>query len=115
MPSYEAGFPKSMYHPQHAPSQMASQVIGESDKKFGPNISGSPMRFPPEMANNSNDEAQLRSRGYLPVGEAPKVTDYHEYPLMLGHPEHVDAVPDRIDAQMVNGAIQTFSIRGSPE
>lgn len=98
-------YPKNMVHPQYAPS-----VIVRDGKDY----SGTATRFPPVAAVNADEEGYYRSRGYLEVGEAPPMTAYQEYPLMLTHPLYVPEQPPRTEAQLVDGALKTFPVPGTP-
>ncbi|TAL03702.1 MAG: hypothetical protein EPO08_03425, partial [Rhodospirillaceae bacterium] len=79
------GFPQMMIHPQHR-----AAVVREFSSADG--LPGAPERFPPVEVHNEDQEAMLRSRGYLRYGEAlPKMIEFNEYPKLMRHPEHVPA------------------------
>lgn len=89
-------FPKTMTHP-HArkgsakPVQYKDPVSGRAVTDY----QGTPDRLPPLFVENAEQEERARAKGYLDFGEAPPpVAGYSEYPLMLVHPKHVDAVPE---------------------
>lgn len=105
-----AGFPVVMTHPQYKAAE--TWVSGAGDGNFN----SSPARFPPVTVNDENQEAMYRARGYLRYGEAmPKVAEYSEYPLMMSHPDHADAVPVTMGARMENGQMIQFTIAGTAE
>lgn len=112
------GFPKQMHHPQYVPGQVISNdgrgAVGVDGVGMRI-VSGSPARFPPVMVDDPDMEELVRSRGYLAIGEAPRVTDYHEYPLMLQHPDHVDAVPATTGGEMRDGVLVTYPVAPIPE
>ena len=69
------------------------------------------------LVENPDQEEEARARGYLAAGEAPAPpVDFEEYPLMMAHPDHRDAIPDEIIPQrMPDNSIQTTVVPGSTE
>jgi hypothetical protein len=103
------GFPIIMVHPQHR-----AATVQDFDSNDG--LPGTPERFPPIEVHSPDQEAETRARGYLRHGEAvPKVADFSEFPKMMRHPKHVDAIPPSQGAQMVDGRLTTYPIPGVPE
>jgi len=101
----EPGYPKLMVHPSHVPAK-----INEGD------LPTEPERFPPIEVHSDAQEKQQRARGYLRYGESmSKVADFSEYPKLLRHPDHVDAIPPSSGAQMVDGRMMIYPIPGVPE
>jgi hypothetical protein len=110
----EPGFPIVMMHPQHRDAVIRTIDSDPSSPDYG--LPGAPERFPPIEVHSADQEAAVRARGYLRHGEAmPKVAEFSEYPKMMRHPQHVDAVPPSQGAQMVDGRLTTFPIPGVPE
>lgn len=106
------GYPKTMVHPHYAPAILARPTpMGQ------PNQQGAPARWPPVTVYRPEDEQEQRSKGYLMIGEAPPARpEYAEYPMMLVHPEHVDAIPDETIAKReTNGELVVTRLPGKPE
>ena len=100
-----------MVHPQHRPAELRDDI----DSGAGGHP-GAPELWPPVTVFDANQEEMYRAKGYLKYGEAqPKATDYAEYPLMLWHPQHVEALPPTVSARMDNGQFIQFQVPGSPE
>lgn len=98
-------YPKAMVHPAYAPA-----VLGRAPGE------GRPARFPPVTVEAKDQEEEYRAKGYLAHGETGKgIAAYAEFPKMLAHPDHVDAVSDEIIPRRENGQILTTVIRGAPE
>lgn len=108
--------PKTLNHPHYRKSVPQKIVSMQGDVELT-NWRGDPDLFPPITVNNPEQEAFYRAKGYLAPGEPmPKSADYAEYPVMLSHPGHVDAIPDDFDIKKdTNGAIISTRIPGSPE
>lgn len=111
MADYAPGFPKVMSHPRYVPA-----VLSEDPKGFGQAATpGSAARFPPVTVSTPDQEEEYRARGYRAADEAaPGVVPYAEYPMMLSHPDYVEAVPDRLDGHMVDGQLKMVPIKGTP-
>lgn len=115
-------FPKVLHHP-HFRKGVAKPIAGTEQKNqkgevIRQDFQGEPDLFPDVAVNNSDQEAFYRAKGYLVHGEAPPPpADYSEYPVMLSHPEHVEAVPDttEIKKNATTGQPETFRITGTPE
>src|SRR5208283_4363649 len=108
-------FPKTMIHPAHAHAVIGPrQVDNRGRVSYGQSI---PERYPNMLVHDPDQEEEARSRGYLAAGEAPPAPiDFEEYPLMMGHPHHKDAIPDEIIPQrMADNTIQTTVVPGRPE
>ena len=73
--------------------------------------------FPPITVNNPDQEAFYRAKGYLAHGEKPPISaEYREYPLMLSHPDHADAIPEqRMMFKGLDGKPVEQITPGSPE
>lgn len=111
-------FPKLLHHPHFRKGKMTE--VGGRDPVSGKpftDYQGEPDLFPDVTVNNGDQEAFYRAKGYLPHGEAPPTpADYAEYPVMLSHPDHKDAIPDDFDIRKdANGQVVTTRIHGSPE
>src|ERR1700722_16226212 len=103
-----ANYPVSMLHPQFSPAVMVDADAFES-------AVGKPARYPPVQVHNAQQEEEQRARGYLRPGEAAELGDgYHEFPKIMRHPDYEPATKDITDAQMVDGRLQTYVIKGSP-
>lgn len=110
--------PKLMKHP-HARKGVIHEIKGKdavSGREFT-DYQGDPDVFPDVTVKDANTEAYYRSRGYLVPGEVPPPpAEYSEYPVMLVHPDHVDAIPDDFAIEKGdNGEIIRHRIPGSPE
>ncbi len=114
---YEEGYPKTMTHPAYMPAQISQE-----------NYVGRPDRFPPVTVMSPEHEEDMRARGYLNPGESPaRQAHAAEYPKMLAHPLHADAIPSKTEgrivggvfdpasSQMVGGHLETFPVPGVPE
>lgn len=111
-------FPKTLHHP-HFRKGKITELKGKdavSGKAFT-DYQGEPDLFPDVVVNNPDQEAFYRAKGYLPHGEVPPAPiAYCEYPVMLSHPDHVDAVPDDFDIKKgPSGEVISTRIPGSPE
>lgn len=110
--------PKLMKHP-HARKGEIHEIKGKdaiSGREFT-DYQGDPDVFPDVTVKDPTTEAYYRSRGYLIPGEVPPPpAEYSEYPVMLVHPNHVDAVADDFTIEKAeNGEIVRHRIPGSPE
>lgn len=107
------GFPQVMTHPQHRAAVVAN--IDSNPNAPGYGLPGSPERFPPIEVHNEDQEAATRARGYLRYGEQmPALAQFSEYPKIMSHPDHVDAVPLTKASRIENGSLITFDIPGKP-
>lgn len=105
-------FPVVMTHPQYKPAETWVSDADDVDS----NKHNSPARYPPVTVNTEDQEAMYRARGYLRYGESmPKAVEYSEFPLMMWHPNHVEAIPPSMGARMENGQMIQFTIAGTPE
>lgn len=104
----EVGFPQMMVHPQHQ-----SAVVRDFNSSDG--LPGAPERFPPVEVHSADQEEALRAKGYLRYGEQmPKVAEFSEFPKMMHHPDHVDAIPPTMGVRVENGNRIEFQIPGIP-
>lgn len=114
-PSYEA---RVMTHP-HARKGKITQIKGLDAVTGRPftDSQGEPDVFPDVTVRDPNTETYYRARGYIVPGEVPAPpAEYAEYPVMLVHPGHVDAVPvDWHIEKGDNGEIIRHRIEGKPE
>jgi hypothetical protein len=113
-------FPKAMVHPAHSKGiQGRPATMNKETGQFNADaIQGTPCRFPPIQAATKEEEDFYRAKGYLVDGEkAAAVVGYTEYPKMLVHPEHVDAVPDQLHAhkETSDGPTVMTVVKGVPE
>lgn len=110
--------PKLMQHP-HARKGAITEIKGEDPVSGRPftDYQGEPDMFPDVTVKDPTTESYYRSRGYLVPGEVPPPpAEYSEYPVMLAHPDHVDAVPDDFTIEKgENNEIIRHRIPGSPE
>lgn len=108
------GFPKPMHHPDY----VAAEIM-DSGGRSGQRVAvGAPARFPPVSVETPDQEEEYRARGYVCRGEGrpASVVGFHEYPVMLAHPDHVDAVQEqKVPRKEENGGIVFDTIPGSPE
>lgn len=100
-------YPKPMVHPAYK--------AGATHKLADGDYQGDPDRYPPVTVSNDVQENYHRAMGYLAVGETLAHVDYSEYPLMLVHPEHVDAVPESTEARKTETGFETYRVPGLPE
>lgn len=112
------GYPKWMNHP-HYRKGTATLVEGTdpvSGRKFK-DYKGTSDRLPPLFVENADQEEHARMRGYLDPGEAPPAIAHGaEYPLMMVHPDHVDAIPDeKVPHSVDGGPVTIVVIPGKPE
>lgn len=105
-------FPKTLVHPGYAKSVIKAFKHGSAT-----DYHGTPDRYPPVTVHNLDAEEYHRSLGYMLPGEAPHVAPFSEYPLMLSHPDHEDAVPEETGAEkQQDGSIKTFvKVHARPE
>lgn len=112
---YEA---KLMKHP-HARKGEIHEIKGIDQVSGRPftDSQGEPDVFPDVTVKDPTTEAYYRSRGYLIPGEVPPPpAEYSEYPVMLVHPDHADAVADDFTIEKAeNGEIIRHRIPGTPE
>ena len=111
-------YPKTMHHP-HFRKGTATLVEGQdpvSGRKYR-DYQGTPDRLPPLFVENSDQEDHARARGYLDPGEAaPAAALGGEYPLVLVHPDHADAIPDdKMPQKIGDGPVTFVTIPGKPE
>ncbi len=103
-----------MIHPQHKPAEVRD--ISSDPNSGGYGLPGAPERFPPIEVHSAEQEEETRARGYLRYGETvAKVMEFNEYPKMMRHPDHAEAVPATQGAQMVDGKLTSYPIAGTPE
>ena len=114
-PAYEAVV---MKHP-HARKGKITQIKGVDPISNRPytDSQGEPDVFPDVTVKDPQTEAYYRSRGYIVPGEVPPPpAEYAEYPVMLVHPDHVDAIPDDWHIEKGDsGEIIRHKILGKPE
>jgi hypothetical protein len=107
-----------MKHP-HARKGKVTQIKGVDAVSGRPftDSQGEPDVFPDVTVKDPHTEAYYRARGYIIPGEVPPPpAEYAEYPVMLVHPEHVDAIPDDWHIEKGdNGEIIRHKILGKPE
>lgn len=119
-------YPKTMTHPHarkgsYKPVPGSGRAVRQDDGTPGEKLmayQGTPDRLPPLFVENAEQEERARAKGYLDFGEAPPpVAGYSEYPLMLVHPKHVDAVPEerRPYRTTEGGPLEWNIIPGKPE
>jgi hypothetical protein len=78
-------YPLVMRHPQHQKAENADGVAL---------VRKTIDRFSPVTVGGQDQEDYYRGLGYIPFGEAPPMpAAFAEYPVMLYHPEAVEAVP----------------------
>lgn len=115
-PAYEA---VTMTHP-HARKGKIIQIKGTdavSGRAFT-DSQGEPDVFPDVTVKDPQTEAYYRAKGYIVPGEVPPPpAEYAEYPVMLVHPDHVDAIPDdwHIEKGEGPGEVIRHKILGKPE
>lgn len=88
--------PRVMAHP-HARKGKITPIVGMDAVSGMPfrDSQGEPDVFPDVTVKDPETETYYRARGYLFHGEVPPPpAEYSEYPVMLVHPNHKDAVPD---------------------
>lgn len=113
-------YPKTMVHP-HAQKGTVTEIKGTDPVSGRPftDRQGTPDRLPPVHVNTAEQEAEARTRGYHAYGETPPAMthDPAEYPLMMCHPDHVDAVPDEKypHKDETTGAVTIMVLKGKPE
>lgn len=110
--------PRTMHHPQFRKGKITE--IKGLDKDSGrpfTDYQGEADTFPDVTVKDATTEAYYRSRGYLMPGEVPPPpAEYSEYPVMMIHPDHVDAVLDSFTIEKAeNGEIIRHRIPGTPE
>ena len=110
--------PKLMKHPHFRKGKITpiEGIDPVSGRPFS-DSQGEPDMFPDVTVKDPTTEAYYRSRGYLIPGEVPPPpAEYSEYPVMLVHPDHVDAIPDDFTIEKAeNGEIIRHRIPGTPE
>lgn len=103
------GYPQIMVHPQHRPAKIHT---GDA-RQQQPN---SPERFPSVEVYTPDQEERERARGYVRFGEQmTNIPVFNEFPKIMRHPGHVDAVKPTQGARMENGAMITYPIPGTQE
>lgn len=110
--------PKLMRHP-HARKGKITQIKGVdavSGRAFT-DSQGEPDVFPDVTVKDPTNEAYYRAQGYIVPGEVPPPpAEYAEYPVMLVHPGHVEAVPETFDVEKTgDGQIIRHRVPGFPE
>lgn len=112
---YEA---KTMHHPQFRKGKITPvEGIDASSGRPFKDFQGEPDVFPDVTVKDQQTEDYYRSRGYLMHGETPAPpADYSEYPVMLSHPDHQDAVADDYVTELgEHKQIIRHLIKGTPE
>jgi hypothetical protein len=101
-------YPKTMNHPNYRKGKMTKLSNGDTQ--------GEPDMLPPVTVNNSDQEAACRRAGYLAAGEAsPPPPEYSEYPVMLVHPDHADAIPPEHVPTKTDAGVTIHIIPGTEE
>jgi len=109
-------YPKTLYHPAFNPGKPAKPLSGQDLIDGKEQEAGIPARFPPVTVKTQKDEDYHRAMGYMGQQESHVFAAYSEYPKMMVHPDHVDAIPDEIDAKKEeNGSITRIVKPGRPE
>ena len=115
MTAYE---PRVMRHP-HARKGKITAIVGTDPVTGRPfrDSQGEPDMFPEVTVKDASTEAYYRSRGYLFDGEVPNPpAEYAEYPVMLVHSKHKEAVPDDYVVEKgEHNEIIRHKIPGNPE
>lgn len=113
------GYPQIMVHPQHRAATISGVrfiKLPDGNERTELDPPGQPERFPNIEVHSSDQEEQQRARGYVRYGETmEKVAEFSEYPKMMSHPDHVDAVPSSSGARMEGNQIIQYSVPGIPE
>ncbi len=89
---YVEGFPKTMVHPSSRPAKLSMDIAATASTPGYYAPAGSPARYLPETVHSPEQEADMRARGYLDVGEPPAQVHYAEYPKILRHSHYTPAV-----------------------
>ncbi len=114
-------YPKTMTHPHHRKGTYkaipGTGKVQADGTVVNPDYQGTADRFPPMFVNNADQEDMARAQGYLQHGEAmPAMKEGTEYPLMLVHPKHEDAIPDdKVPHKVGNGPVSIVIVPGKPE
>lgn len=109
--------PKVMHHPNSRKAKIKPVVGVDAAGRQVTDYQGEPDTLPDVTVKDPTTEAYYRARGYLFVGEVPPPpVEYKEYPVMLIHPDHVDAVPDDWTVEKgEHGEVIRHRIPGTPE
>lgn len=109
-------YPKTLYHPAYSagvpakPLNAVQLAAGEAQE------AGIPCRYAPVTVKTAKDEEYHRAMGYMAQQESHVFAQYSDYPKMMIHPGHVDAVPDAIDMKKDDeGNLVRIVIPGKPE
>lgn len=109
-------FPKMLYHPAWSVGTPAKTEKDPQGRVIGVGARGVPCRYPPVTVVDEDEEGRYRAAGYMGQGEHATLAKYSEFPKMLVHPDHVDAVPDAIDMKKDDdGNLVRLVIPGKPE
>lgn len=102
-------YPKTLVHPDYSPAILS---MGRS----GSATPGRPERFPQVFVHTEEQEEYERSRGYLHPGEPrPQVDGYHEYPMMMEHPEYEPEIKSYVEGKTAeDGTFKTWTVPGNP-
>src|ERR1700734_2335482 len=108
--------PKTMHHPHFRKGKIEEVRTKDAAGKEVIDYNGDPGVFPPVVVKSPDEEAACRAMGYLFHGEAPPPpAEYSEYPVMLNHPGHGDAIePEHIPVK-TDAGISITIIPGTPE
>lgn len=109
-------YPKMLYHPAWSVGTPAKTDKDPQGRVIGVGARGVPCRYPPVTVVDEDEEGRYRAAGYMGQGEHATLAKYSEFPKMLVHPGHVDAVPDAIDMKKDDdGNLVRLVIPGKPE
>lgn len=102
-------YPKTLVHPDYSPAILS---MGRS----GSATPGRPERFPQVFVHTKEQEEYERARGYLLPGEPrPQVDGYHEYPMMMEHPEYEPEIKSYVEGKTEeDGTFKTWTVPGNP-
>lgn len=110
-------WPKTMTHPNYVKGKV-TEIRGVDANSGRPFVDyqGEPDMFPPVYVKNPDEEASCRARGYFLAGETPPPPpEWAEYPVMLVHPKHVDAIEPQHIPVKTDAGISITIIPGTPE
>jgi len=111
-----SAYPKNLYHPAYNAGIAGKPLSAVEILEGKAAVSGTPCRYPPVTVRNEDEEDRYRATGYMAQGESPVIVGFSDYPKMLRHPDHVDAVPDAIDMKKDDdGNLVRLVIPGKPE
>lgn len=94
------GYPREMVHPSYRVDPASTEAYRASSNRLAPVTVYAP-----------HQEDEFRSYGYVLKGEnIPFSAERIEYPLMMTHPDHVDAVPASTQIIAVDGQFQVLPV-----